>query len=758
MTNKLKIFLSHASVNFPVMKEIADILEGLGYICWYAPRNIAKGNNYLVDIVDAIEQMDVVILLHSKEVHESKYVYREIEYADQMNKLILPVLIDDAPIAKQLVLIIRSMQMTSLLDFPSISEAAAVLNSRLVAYQLESQQQEVSTDWVQSLGTPIISKHYALNSTTAFLLKNERIEQLKRVYVPVENFEEAQKSLSENHVTILQNAERTGKYSTGINLLLHQNVEQIIEILPTITPVDLLKMPLQHNTGYIIDKVSLGFYENLIPVMWDQLFQAFREANSYLILSTEDSELPDWIEVFTIYPPVDKITVLIKHGEEAGLQNIEGTIIDRIEPFLEKLLPYEISDISKKIVNVVQGTLTMVEMVEQFQGHVEDRVAKWFEQNGQSLSLVANYVTLAILKEVPEKTLLEASKLMEAYLQESWQFGQDTTFLSDDVRLDLLQAKRFSKKVNSDMGYISVEHIKLTRPDEADIMLAQFWTHYRFSRNAVFAWFNEYLEKAKKAALPEMNSALTVLASYDLASVRQELLQQWAKHDNTLYRLAAVRILTNLIKSGHYVQEVINLVNSWSSQRNNHNLQWTAASALGSEIGVFLYPKTLQLLQKTFLTNPASLRHIVGQSYINLFKLGSNQRDYVIAYLQHFQSWLTEEQYPAKLLHFYFSIIRRNRYELTSILSKEEITEHIGPFVSTSLKSSKTKRSGEQFITNAVAHFPQKLAPLMISLLYNDDRAVSERAKDLLKVNMMKQNNTAFNDLYEEMMSVKGRK
>lgn len=46
----------------------------------------------------------------------------------------------------------------------------------------------------------------------------------------------------------------------------------------------------------------------------------------------------------------------------------------------------------------------------------------------------------------------------------------------------------------------------------------------------------------------------------------------------------------------------------------------------------------------------------------------------------------------------------------------------------------------------------------MISLLYNEDRAGSERAKDLLKVNMMKQHNTSFNELYEEMMSVKGRK
>ncbi|WP_226670864.1 toll/interleukin-1 receptor domain-containing protein [Metabacillus litoralis] len=758
MNGKLKIFLSHASVNFPIMKEMADILESLGYICWYAPRNIAKGNNYLVDIVDAIEQMDVVILLHSKEVHDSKYVYREIEYADQMNKLILPVLIDDSPIAKQLVLIIRSMQMTSLLDFSSISDATAVLHERLEAYQLESQQKNVPTDWVQSLGTPIINKFSPTNSATAFLLENERVEQLKRVYVPVENFSEVQQCVNENYVVILQNEKRTGKYSTGINLLQNQHVERIIEILPTVTMIDLLKMPLQPNTGYIIDKVSLDFYEHLIPVMWDELANSLKHENSYLIFTTEDTELPDWMQTFTINPPIEKRTVLMQHAEKAGLHNISSTIIEEVEPFLEKLLPYEISDIPKKLAEVVQGSLTVQQMIEQFQSHVEERVKKWFEEHGQSLSLVANYVTLAILKEVPEKAFIEASKLLETHLQESWQFGQATHFLSDDARLTILQAKRFSKKVNSDMGYVSVEHIKLIHPDEAEIILKQFWTHYRFSRNAVLSWFDEYLAKAKKVVIPEIDSSLTMLASYDLTFVRQELLQQWAKHDNTLYRLAAVRVLTNTIKTRQYVQEVINLVNSWSSQRNNTALQWTAACALGSEIGVFLYPKTLQLLQKTFLTNPASLRHIVGQSYINLFKLGSNQHDYVIAYVQHFQSWLKEEQDSVKLLHFYFSIIRANSYELTSILSKEEITENIGSFVNISLKSSKTKRVGEMFLTTAVSHFPQKLAPLMISLLYNEDRAVSERAKDLLKANMMKQHNTSFNELYEEMMSVKGRK
>ncbi|MBO1511812.1 toll/interleukin-1 receptor domain-containing protein [Metabacillus bambusae] len=762
MDEKIKVFLSHASINFPIMKEMADYLESLGYICWYAPRDIAKGNNYLVDIVDAIDQVDVVLLLHSKEVHDSKYVYREIEYADQMNKLILPILIDDAPIAKQLVLIIRSMQMTSLFEFPSIELAVDVLHERMKTFQIEREQSEISTDWLTSFGAPIVHTHSTKHSTTAFMMKNQRIEQLSRVYVPVPNFQQICSFLTKSHLAVLQHSERTGKYSTAINLLLDQAVEHIIEVLPTHTIVDFMSTQLKHHTGYIIDKASFLFFEKSSFTIWEELQEKLQLVNSFLVITTEETELPDWIVTHSIDCPTNKRSILINHAKERGVNEVPPATLTEIDPFLENLLPYEIVSIPDKLLPVMSGSIDLDAMIKQLQSQVEERVIEWYHQHGHSLRLVSHYLTLAILQEVPENTFTEASQLLQHHLQTSWAQGNEAAFMTDSEQLKILNAERVTKKVNSDIGYIALDHLRLTHPDEAQVILTQFWEQFRFARPAFLQWFDEYVTKARKSEMTALTNALALISSSDLPTIRQELLQKWAMHDNTFYRLTAVKILSKLITSEHYVQEVIHLVNSWSSQRNNLALQWTATVALGSEIGILLYPRSLELLQKAYLSNPKTLRHPAKQSFINLMKLGNLNPDYDEAFLLYFNDWLREEKQmskePFEFLHFFFSILRSRISRLIETLTGEQLKDQLSPFISESLLYSKSKRLGEEFLTVAAYEQPKKLAPLVLALLYFENHSVGERAKSWLKIRMTTQNHQPFTELYEEMMQQKGRK
>ncbi|PMC33734.1 hypothetical protein CJ195_26895 [Bacillus sp. UMB0899] len=757
MDTPIKVFLSHASANFEKMKEMADYLESLGLICWYAPRNIDKGNNYLVDIVDAIDQVDVVILLHSKEVHHSKFVYREIEYADQMNKLILPILIDDAPIAKELILIVRSMQMTFLHEFPSIPQAIDVLYERMLTYKLEAEQGDVSKDWLQSIGKPILQKSSTGHTATAFLIKDSRLETLRRVYVPVSHFQEVEEQLHKEHLTVLQHTERVGKFSTGINLLLQQEVEQMIEFLPTLSMLDLLNMPFKPKTGYIMDHANLDFFEKSTLTMWEELQDTIQRAGSYVVITTDDSDLPEWLVSKKIERPKDTKLMLVNHAKESGLYTLSESLLEELEPYIEKLLPHEIASIPEKLEKVIDGTLHVEEMIDQLQSQIDVRVKNWFEKNGQSLPLVAQYVTLAILQDVPEKTLMDASKLMEECLKPSWPQGQENvSFLTDEARLSLLNAERISKKVNSDMGYIKIDCIRMKNDEEAEHILIQFWEQFRFERVQFLSWFHTYLAQAKKTVMSTIEHALTSLASHDLPAVRQELLQDWAKHDQTIYRLTTVKILSELIKKDLYVQQIMNLVTSWSSQRNNHALQWTASAAIGSEIGVLLYPKSLKLLQKSFLSNPSALRNMTRQSYTKLFHAGIEQRDYTESFLQHFHSWQQESD-QRKYLHFIYSVLRSARFELLSALSADQVQQYLAPFIVEALLDSKSKRLAEEWLTSTVNRYPEKLVPLMLTLLYHDQYAVSERAKLWLKNGMTSTNKQRYAELYENMMEYKGR-
>jgi hypothetical protein len=74
------------------------------------------------------------------------------------------------------------------------------------------------------------------------------------------------------------------------------------------------------------------------------------------------------------------------------------------------------------------------------------------------------------------------------------------------------------------------------------------------------------------------------------------------------------------------------------------------------------------------------------------------------------------------------------------------------------LKYSKTKRLGEEFLTMAAMEQPKKIAPLVLTLLYHENRSVGERTKNWLKIRMSTQNRRPFTELYEEMKEEQKRK
>ncbi|QGQ48209.1 hypothetical protein [Metabacillus sediminilitoris] len=107
-----------------------------------------------------------------------------------------------------------------------------------------------------------------------------------------------------------------------------------------------------------------------------------------------------------------------------------------------------------KLLPVLNGSIDLETMISQLQSQVEERVNHWYHEHGHSLSLVSQYVTLAILKEVPEKTFMEASTLMAQHLQPLWIQGNEQAFLTDGERLNILHAERLTKKTNTDIGYM----------------------------------------------------------------------------------------------------------------------------------------------------------------------------------------------------------------------------------------------------------------------------------------------------------------
>lgn len=90
------VFISYSTKESSVAEQVRDILEMNHISCWMAPASIAAGSDYTRSIPQAIENCSAVVLICSKNAQTSNWVKSEIIAAINLNKTIVPFLIDNA--------------------------------------------------------------------------------------------------------------------------------------------------------------------------------------------------------------------------------------------------------------------------------------------------------------------------------------------------------------------------------------------------------------------------------------------------------------------------------------------------------------------------------------------------------------------------------------------------------------------------------------------------------------------------------------
>lgn len=97
-----QVFISYSRKDKEVTEGICEVLKENGIAYWIDREGIYSSTNYKELIVDAIDVAKAVIFISSASSNASINVIREIGYAVNMNKPILPLVLDDAPYAKSI--------------------------------------------------------------------------------------------------------------------------------------------------------------------------------------------------------------------------------------------------------------------------------------------------------------------------------------------------------------------------------------------------------------------------------------------------------------------------------------------------------------------------------------------------------------------------------------------------------------------------------------------------------------------------------
>ena len=97
------IFISHSSKDKKAANAICHALEHNGIKCWIAPRDVTPGKNFGGEIIGAIKNCTILLLVFSKEANKSAAVAKEVERAVLgYNKQIIPYRIEDAAMSENL--------------------------------------------------------------------------------------------------------------------------------------------------------------------------------------------------------------------------------------------------------------------------------------------------------------------------------------------------------------------------------------------------------------------------------------------------------------------------------------------------------------------------------------------------------------------------------------------------------------------------------------------------------------------------------
>ena len=95
------IFISYSTKNKDMADAVVSELEANGLSCWYAPRNIMPGEEWVTAITKALEGCKVFLLIFTADSNESRQVMNEVAMAFNLDKSIVPFRVDDVKMTSE---------------------------------------------------------------------------------------------------------------------------------------------------------------------------------------------------------------------------------------------------------------------------------------------------------------------------------------------------------------------------------------------------------------------------------------------------------------------------------------------------------------------------------------------------------------------------------------------------------------------------------------------------------------------------------
>jgi hypothetical protein len=691
-----EIFISYSTKDSDVATRLKEALEENGFTCWFAPNDIPLGGDYASRITQAIDHFRYVLVVVSQHSCQSEHVKREVSLAADNKKMIIPFKIDQNPLSYWMRYYISPVNWMEADEDIEVSISRLLQKIKGIDNLPQYEVNEVESHYGKSAQEVKASKGTATSKSYIYRIKEKEISRALSVYVSSPTISKAESILFEKRVLFLHSIEQTGKYTSSINLLKKTNVETFLEIFPSITEGELLRITFEENTGYIIDHIAPDTLNTLNDFSLKRLNEHLHRVNSYLIVTSDNSQLGNvhlTNQLVQHSPPSDMQALIENHlmqlkMDTSQLENLQKLIADSklIQYISNNFLPRDTEELVKKLLAVSNGQQSIADLISSLKHNVNKRIVEWFEfdRNLEQYSLI---LALAVFNESQYQFLREKAHHLKVLLNDNPDEEQQNGTIfgtSLNQKLSEIHAETYVGLVNTTTGKLEDKFVRFKTKEDASAILLYVWNNYPHLKKVILTWFEGLVLNSHKQTNERVIQALSTLAKEDPLTIHK-MIQDWANDKEPYYRTLAIHLLLEMSKQKENLATIDKLVNYWASLNNNSRLQWSAAVAYGTPLGIHLYPNSFLNLAAIFFYNGKRVGNEVYESMKNLFHYGHQDYSYFLSVPYMFNIWLKENEkdYEQKLriLNLFYSILMNiDNVALNVLLTDKEIRMTILPF------------------------------------------------------------------------------
>lgn len=118
MMKNRKIFISYSDFDKEKAEALCEILEMSGFKCWIFFRDTIPGKSFIENILDAITNSDLIVVLFSEKAHSEKRMLQEVELGFDTEKPIIPIRIEIAELKGVMKFVLSTLEWIEAFEKP----------------------------------------------------------------------------------------------------------------------------------------------------------------------------------------------------------------------------------------------------------------------------------------------------------------------------------------------------------------------------------------------------------------------------------------------------------------------------------------------------------------------------------------------------------------------------------------------------------------------------------------------------------------